>query len=68
MADDIVFILPFVFFQKFFGTTESHLVQVFVHFFCCHPDALISDGECFLFNIQSYFNIQVTQLALCFSE
>ncbi len=52
MANDIGFVLPLVFIQKLFRTAESHLVNIFIYFFRCHPNTLIGDRNGLFFYIQ----------------
>ena len=45
MTNDAAFVVPFVILQKFFRAGESHLIDVFFHFFGSHADAIIGKAD-----------------------
>ncbi len=46
MSDKIIRQI-FIFLQEVFSTGKGDLVNVFVHFFCSHPNSLVRYGKCF---------------------
>ena len=68
MANYTVFILTLILFKKLFGTAESNLVQVFVHFFARHTNSLINYADGFLFGIEYHLNFGFAYFTIKFTN
>ena len=62
VTNDAAFVVPFVVLQKFFRAGESHLIDVFFHFFGSHADAIIGKADLFRFLVKRDSNTIVAFL------
>ena len=62
VTNDAALVVPFVVLQKFFRAGESHLIDVFFHFFGSHADAIIGKADLFRFLVKRDSNTIVAFL------
>ena len=68
MPDNVIFILSFIFFEKFFSAAECNLIQIFIYFFFCHSHTAIADCERLFFCIEYNIDPQFTDISFCFAD
>ena len=65
MSDDLIFIgLIFIFIQEILCAGKSNLVNVLLHFFLSHANAVICHGNSLVRRVHNYLNLVLHILRL----